>query len=65
MANAQDFFIDGAVGKLAVRAKGLEARPDQVVVMVQGSNLTGQSMFGLARDASPWSDAGGAGCPAS
>lgn len=27
--------------------------------------MTGQTMFGLARDASPWSDAEGTGCPGS
>ena len=45
MVNTQDFFIAGQAGRLAVRAKGMEPRPEQVVIMVQGSNLTGQTMF--------------------
>ena len=45
MTDVQDLFIDGPIGRLSVRAKGLSAKPKQVVVMVQGSNLTGQTMF--------------------
>jgi pimeloyl-ACP methyl ester carboxylesterase len=41
----QDLMIPGPIGHLSVRAKGLKAKPKQVVVMVQGSNLTGQTMF--------------------
>jgi len=45
MKDVQDLFIDGPAGRIAVRTKGLAAKPKQVVVMVQGSNLTGQTMF--------------------
>ena len=45
MTDTQNLFVRGKVGQLAVRAKGLQAKPAQVVVMVQGSNLTGQTMF--------------------
>lgn len=45
MARRIDFFISGRAGKLSVRSKGLEARPPNVVVMVQGANLTGQAGF--------------------
>jgi alpha-beta hydrolase superfamily lysophospholipase len=41
----EDLFIDGPIGQLSVRTKGLDANPKQVVVMVQGSNLTGQTIF--------------------
>jgi pimeloyl-ACP methyl ester carboxylesterase len=43
----QDYFIDGPAGPLSVRAKGLAAKPAKIVILVQGSNLTGQSMFDL------------------
>ena len=45
MIDAQDFFIPGPIGKLSVRSKGFATKPRQVVVLVQGSNLTGQTMF--------------------
>lgn len=45
MGDVQDLFIDGPVGKLSVRTKGLSAKPREVVILVQGSNLTGQAMF--------------------
>jgi pimeloyl-ACP methyl ester carboxylesterase len=45
MTDVQDLFIDGPIGRLSVRSKGLAAKPEQIVVMVQGSNLTGQTMF--------------------
>jgi pimeloyl-ACP methyl ester carboxylesterase len=45
MSDATDLMIDGPIGGLSVRTKGLAAKPKQVVVMVQGSNLTGQTMF--------------------
>jgi pimeloyl-ACP methyl ester carboxylesterase len=45
MAMANDFMIDGSVGRLSVRSKGLEARPEQVVVLAQGANLCGQTGF--------------------
>lgn len=48
MNDCIDFLIDGRAGALAVRAKGLAARPAQIVIMVQGSNLTGQSLFDFA-----------------
>jgi pimeloyl-ACP methyl ester carboxylesterase len=48
MIDQQDYFIDGPAGRLSVRAKGLASRPAHIVVLVQGSNLTGQSMFDLS-----------------
>ncbi|HEY8537595.1 MAG TPA: alpha/beta fold hydrolase [Steroidobacteraceae bacterium] len=45
MPQIQDLFIPGPVGRLAVRTKGLEEQHRKVVVMVQGSNLSGQSIF--------------------
>lgn len=46
--DTQNLMVPGPIGRLAVRAKGLGARPRQVVVMVQGSNLTGQAIFDLS-----------------
>jgi alpha-beta hydrolase superfamily lysophospholipase len=43
MVDEQNLFVPGVVGQLAVRIKGSSA--SQAVVLVQGSNLTGQSMF--------------------
>lgn len=48
MADVRNFFIEGQAGQLAVRTKGLDASPARIVIMVQGSNLTGQSMFDFA-----------------
>ena len=45
MAPPTDFFVSGRAGKLSVRSKGLDARPPNVVVLVQGANLTGQAGF--------------------
>jgi alpha-beta hydrolase superfamily lysophospholipase len=45
VTTGENLFIDGPIGKLAVRTKGLDTRPAKVVIMVQGSNLTGQTMF--------------------
>ena len=45
MAQPVDLTIEGACGRLAVRTKGLEARPADVVVLVQGANLSGQAGF--------------------
>ena len=45
MAKATDLFIDGPEGRLSVRTKGMERRPEHVVVMVQGSNLSGQTGY--------------------
>lgn len=42
MATATDLFIDGPAGKLSVRTKGLENKPEKVVILVQGANLSGQ-----------------------
>ncbi len=43
--HAEDIFIEGPAGPLATRVKGLEPRPREVVILVQGSNMTGQAMF--------------------
>lgn len=45
MIAATNFMIDGPAGKLATRTKGLEDNPAQIVVLVQGANLTGQAGF--------------------
>ena len=45
LTHVEDFFIPGPVGRLSVRTKGLAARPKQIVVLVQASNLTGQTMY--------------------
>ncbi len=45
MIQAVDSFVDGPVGRLSVRSKGLGDRPEQVVVLVQGSNLSGQTGY--------------------
>ena len=45
MTGPTDFCIPGPAGKLAVRSKGLEAHPANVVVLVQGANLSGQAGF--------------------
>ncbi|WP_336952836.1 alpha/beta hydrolase [Sphingobium aromaticivastans] len=45
MSNPQDFFIDGPNGRLSIRTKGLEAKPERVVLMVHASNITGQLAF--------------------
>lgn len=45
MADVQDIMVKGPAGRLAVRAKGLAARPKQAVVLVQGANVTGQTGY--------------------
>lgn len=50
MAVATDLFINGAAGKLSVRTKGLEAKPEHVVVLVQGANLSGQLGYDFSFD---------------
>ena len=45
MAPRTDFFIPGRAGKLSARSKGLDEGPPNVVVLVQGANLTGQAGF--------------------
>lgn len=40
-----DFFVPGNSGRLAVRCKGLDTRPSNAVILVQGANLTGQAGF--------------------
>lgn len=45
MNAAQDFMIDGPVGQLSARSKGLETQPESMVVLVQGANLTGQAGY--------------------
>lgn len=48
MASKVDLFIPGRVGRLAVRTKGLEEKPANAVILVQGANLTGQAGFDLS-----------------
>ncbi len=50
MALATDLFIDGPAGRLAVRTKGLETGPKQVVILIQGANLSGQLGYDFAFD---------------
>lgn len=45
MPENTNFFITGRVGKLAARKKGLQTKLANVVVLVQGANLTGQAGF--------------------
>jgi pimeloyl-ACP methyl ester carboxylesterase len=45
MIQATDLFIDGPNGRLSVRTKGLESRPERVVLMLHASNITGQLAF--------------------
>lgn len=42
MHDVQDFFIAGPAGRLSLRSKGFAARPAQVVILVQGANMSGQ-----------------------
>ncbi|WP_439486845.1 alpha/beta hydrolase [Blastomonas fulva] len=46
--DSTDFFITGPNGQIAMRAKGLAARPKRVVVLVHASNITGQLAFDFA-----------------
>lgn len=48
MALANDLMIDGRAGRLAVRTKGLDSCDGDVIVLVQGANLTGQAGFDFA-----------------
>ena len=45
MAITENLFVDGPVGRLSVRTKGMETAPERVVVLVQGSNLSGQTGY--------------------
>jgi len=45
LTDTQNLMTPGIVGKLSLRTKGLAARPNNIVILVQGSNLTGQSIF--------------------
>ncbi len=45
MTQAVDSFVDGPEGKRSVRSTGLTDRPGRVVVLVQGSNLDGQTGY--------------------
>jgi pimeloyl-ACP methyl ester carboxylesterase len=47
MAEAIDLMIPGRAGDLAVRTKGLESHPRNIVVLVQGANLSGQAGYDL------------------
>lgn len=40
-----DFAIAGPAGSLSIRTKGLESKPKNIVVLVQGANLTGQAGY--------------------
>ncbi len=45
MSDCEDLMIPGKAGRLSVRTKGLASRPAQIVVLVQGANLSGQAGF--------------------
>jgi pimeloyl-ACP methyl ester carboxylesterase len=45
MGTGNDLLIPGVTGRLSVRTKGLERKPNNVVVLVQGANLSGQAGF--------------------
>ena len=42
---AANFFVPGPAGRLSVLAKGLDDAPTRVAVLVQGSNLSGQTGY--------------------
>lgn len=42
MSDVANLHIAGPAGRLSVRTKGLSARPAQVVILVQGANMSGQ-----------------------
>jgi len=48
MADADDFMIAGRAGRLSVRSKGLKRAGEEVVILVQGANLSGQAGFDFA-----------------
>lgn len=58
MTDVQDFFIPGTAGRLSLRSKGFRAKPAQVVILVQGANMSGQMGydFSLNGDATVASD---------
>lgn len=45
MVQATNLKINGPTGQLAVRTKGLETKPQQIVILVQGANVSGQSGY--------------------
>ena len=48
LTDVNNFFIPGPAGRLSVRTKGLAARPRQVVILVQGANMSGQTGYDFA-----------------
>ncbi len=48
MTESRNLMIAGAAGKLAVRAKGISSRTSQIVVLVQGANLSGQAGYDVS-----------------
>jgi pimeloyl-ACP methyl ester carboxylesterase len=42
MSDRNDFFIPGPAGRLSLRSKGLAAGPRELVILVQGANMSGQ-----------------------
>ena len=45
MTTTKDIFIPGKAGRISVRTKCGEVAPQKAIVLVQGSNLTGQGVF--------------------
>ena len=45
MAEAVDLMVTGPVGRLSVRAKGLESKPKNVIILCHGANASGQMGF--------------------
>jgi pimeloyl-ACP methyl ester carboxylesterase len=57
MSDQRDFFITGPAGRLSLRSKGLAAQPAQLVILVQGANMSGQMGYDFAFEGAG-SDAG-------
>ncbi len=45
MSITKNLFIPGNVGRISVRTKCSEVSPKKAIILVQGSNITGQAMF--------------------
>ena len=42
MAEATNLMIPGPIGRLSIRTKGFSPKPENIVILVQGANMTGQ-----------------------
>lgn len=50
MTDIVNLMIPGPMGRLSVRTKGLAAKPENVVVLVQGANMSGQMGYDFSFD---------------